>query len=179
MFLCPTLTNCMRLYCREFGNIKGINHHHEPEVTIYFTTCISTNVHLPLFTIICLHTFLPTRGINKLIHWTCKLPSQQTHYALMTSLLCQNDTIITSKLTALSPRGHICRCEMSSRKTGITQWTNNVIITSFLRQKMARRRSNVITTFSYTLSREYRVVRNRYSRLLFTSEDRLCANLRV
>ena len=31
----------------------------------------------------------------------------------------------------------------------------------------------------YTLSSEYRVVRNRYSRLLFTSEDRLCANLRV
>ena len=35
------------------------------------------------------------------------------------------------------------------------------------------------TAISYTLSREYRVVRNRYSRLLFTSEDRLCANLRV
>ena len=32
---------------------------------------------------------------------------------------------------------------------------------------------------SYTLSREYRVVRYRYSRLLFISEDRLCANLRV
>ena len=32
---------------------------------------------------------------------------------------------------------------------------------------------------SYTLSREYRVARYRYSRLLFTSEDRLCANLRV
>ena len=32
---------------------------------------------------------------------------------------------------------------------------------------------------SYTLGREYRVMRNRYSRLLFTSEDRLCANLRV
>ena len=31
----------------------------------------------------------------------------------------------------------------------------------------------------YTLSSEYRVVRNRYSWLLFTSEDRLCANLRV
>ena len=28
---------------------------------------------------------------------------------------------------------------------------------------------------SYTLGREYRVMRNRYSRLLFTSEDRLCA----
>ena len=28
---------------------------------------------------------------------------------------------------------------------------------------------------SYTLSREYRVARSRYSRLLFTSEDRLCA----
>ena len=32
---------------------------------------------------------------------------------------------------------------------------------------------------SYTLSREYRVARCRYSRLLFTSEDRFCANLRV
>ena len=32
---------------------------------------------------------------------------------------------------------------------------------------------------SYTLSREYRVVRNRYSRLLFTGEDRLCVNLQV
>ena len=31
----------------------------------------------------------------------------------------------------------------------------------------------------YTLSRENRVVRNRYSRLLFTSEDRFHANLRV
>ena len=33
--------------------------------------------------------------------------------------------------------------------------------------------------FSYTLSREYRVARIRYSRLLSTSEDRFCANLRV
>ena len=33
--------------------------------------------------------------------------------------------------------------------------------------------------FSYTLSREYRVVRNRNSRLLYANEDRLCANLRV
>ena len=37
----------------------------------------------------------------------------------------------------------------------------------------------LILSFSYTLSRDYWVVRNRYSRLLFTSEDRLCANLRV
>ena len=36
-----------------------------------------------------------------------------------------------------------------------------------------------VITCSYTLGREYRVMRNRYSRLLFTSEDRLCANLRV
>ena len=40
-------------------------------------------------------------------------------------------------------------------------------------------RSNQTTPFSYTLSREYRVAGYRYSRLLFTSEDRLCANLRV
>ena len=32
---------------------------------------------------------------------------------------------------------------------------------------------------SYTLCREYRVVRNRYSRLLITCKDRLCANLHV
>ena len=32
---------------------------------------------------------------------------------------------------------------------------------------------------SHTLSREYRVAGYWYSRLLFTSEDRLCANLRV
>ena len=31
----------------------------------------------------------------------------------------------------------------------------------------------------YALGREYGVMKNRYSRLLFTSEDRLCANLRV
>ena len=31
---------------------------------------------------------------------------------------------------------------------------------------------------SQTLNREY-MVRNKYSRLLFTCEDRLCANLRV
>ena len=39
--------------------------------------------------------------------------------------------------------------------------------------------SPLLNTLSYTLSREYRVVRSRYSRLLFTSEDRLCANSRV
>ena len=37
----------------------------------------------------------------------------------------------------------------------------------------------VIYGISYTLSREYRVARSRYSRLLFTSEDRISANLRV
>ena len=35
------------------------------------------------------------------------------------------------------------------------------------------------TWYSYTLSRGYRVARNRYSRLLFASEDRICANLRL
>ena len=37
----------------------------------------------------------------------------------------------------------------------------------------------LIPTISYMLSREYRAVSNRYSRLLFTSEDCLWANLRV
>ena len=39
--------------------------------------------------------------------------------------------------------------------------------------------TSILVTISYTLGRGYLVMRNRYSRLLFTSEDRLCANLRV
>ena len=39
--------------------------------------------------------------------------------------------------------------------------------------------ARIILCISYTLGHEYQVIRNRYSRLLFTSEDRLCANLRV
>ena len=39
--------------------------------------------------------------------------------------------------------------------------------------------SSSVILVSYTLSREYRVVRNQYSRLLFTSEDCLCTNLHV
>ena len=39
--------------------------------------------------------------------------------------------------------------------------------------------SHILFYISYTLGREYREVRNRYSQLLFTSEDRLCANLRL
>ena len=35
------------------------------------------------------------------------------------------------------------------------------------------------TWYPYMLSRGYRVVKNRYARLLFTSEDRFCANLWV
>ena len=35
----------------------------------------------------------------------------------------------------------------------------------------------MVNIFSYMLSREYWVVRNQYSRLSFTREDRLCANL--
>ena len=34
--------------------------------------------------------------------------------------------------------------------------------------------ANGVKWYSYTLSREYWVVRNRYSQLLFTSEDRIC-----
>ena len=36
-----------------------------------------------------------------------------------------------------------------------------------------------IRVYSFTLRRQYRVVKNRYSRLLFTSEGRLYPNLRV
>ena len=33
--------------------------------------------------------------------------------------------------------------------------------------------------FPYTIRRQYRAVGNRYSQLLFTSEDLLCVNLHV
>ena len=42
---------------------------------------------------------------------------------------------------------------------------------------VSKTRNNI--KIPHTLSREYQVVRNRYSRLLFTSEDHVCANLRV
>ena len=38
---------------------------------------------------------------------------------------------------------------------------------------------NQLGFFSYTQSREYRVVGRQYAWLLFISEDRLCTNLRV
>ena len=50
-------------------------------------------------------------------------------------------------------------------------------IASLVTQKSLFTVTHALFFISYTLSREYRVVRNRYSRLLFTSEDRLCANL--
>ena len=50
-------------------------------------------------------------------------------------------------------------------------------ITSTMDEKIYRFYTYIIYC-SYMLSREYRVVKNRYSRLLFTSKDRLCANLR-
>ena len=37
----------------------------------------------------------------------------------------------------------------------------------------------IYINISYTLRHEYQVAGNRYSRFLFTSEDHLCANLRV
>ena len=39
--------------------------------------------------------------------------------------------------------------------------------------------NHIKQSISYTLSREYRVARNRYSGVLFTNEDRFCAKLRV
>ena len=39
--------------------------------------------------------------------------------------------------------------------------------------------ASLMTLIPYVLSREYRVARNRYSRLLFTCEDRFCAQLCV
>ena len=51
--------------------------------------------------------------------------------------------------------------------------------TTVLKYNFGNPGSMYMMEVSYTLGREYRVMRNQLSRLLFTSEDRLCANLRV
>ena len=58
---------------------------------------------------------------------------------------------------------------------------NELILPFYSEWKMTRMISmaSCKTAVSYTLSREYRVVRYWYSWLLFTNEDLLCANLRV
>ena len=47
------------------------------------------------------------------------------------------------------------------------------------RKQTNRSVQNVNDPLSYMLSRDYRVAGYQYSRLLFTSEDHICANLRV
>ena len=56
---------------------------------------------------------------------------------------------------------------------------SSIFRTSLCNETITCSQSYWIHQYSYMLRREYRVVRSRYSRLLFTSEDRLCANSRV
>ena len=68
-------------------------------------------------------------------------------------------------------------CVMSVwRNTIYCRYTFMFPVKNLAREGLSCPLSNRI---SYALGREYRVVINRYSRLLFTSEYRLCANLRV
>ena len=52
-------------------------------------------------------------------------------------------------------------------------------LNQYLPQSIPVKFSASILFLSYTLSREYQVMRNQYLRLLFTSENRLCTNLRL
>ena len=63
--------------------------------------------------------------------------------------------------------------------TALTLWLSFICINVWMYHDIGYQNNTRMMTISYTLSREYRMVRYRYSRLLFTSEDRLCANLRV
>ena len=58
----------------------------------------------------------------------------------------------------------------TTRQTLVYLYTTILIFNSDIDKKMF---------ISYTLGFDYRVVSNRYSRLLFTIEGRLCANLSV
>ena len=84
----------------------------------------------------------------------------------------------------------LCRHMLSpSHNEFLTMWTtmyeDNAFTPIGVRHHNSTVQPDMIFLFqfnmeiSYTLSREYRVVRSRYSRLLFTNEDRLCANSRV
>ena len=52
-------------------------------------------------------------------------------------------------------------------------------IASLVTQKSLFTVTHALFLISYTLNREYRVAGNRYSRMLFTSEDRFHSNLNV
>ena len=85
--------------------------------------------------------------------------------------------ILVSRLYRMIPHS-LCMTDIL-HKWVLYGWP--MIVSVRLYDTIEKQTSFVLLTnvFSYTLSREYRVMINRYSRLLFTSEDRLCANLRV
>ena len=80
---------------------------------------------------------------------------------------------------ALAARRDLAGLSLNKPFDEVTAWRNNWYCAedTFLLDPSSSSSSE--RDLSYTLSHEYRVVRYRYSRLLFTSEDRLCANLRV
>ena len=91
--------------------------------------------------------------------------------------LCHKKQFWSPKFKFMVEIGWLDRLSISYERRNKTVIAN---LTHWGRAKIATiSQTTFSNTFSYTLSREYRVVRNRYSRLLFTSEDRLCANLRV
>ena len=72
-----------------------------------------------------------------------------------------------------------CPCVWCRGLTTCPQYMHKSFVDKFISYKLVCMFDAVENSFSYTLGREYRVIRKRYSRLLFTSKDRLCANLRV
>ena len=82
--------------------------------------------------------------------------------------LCQNQASTAPMLIA---------SDWYQSRSGISMWTRVTLSLTLVPSGCNPYQIDMI--FSYTLSRECRMVRNRYSRLLFTSEDRLCANLHV
>ena len=94
---------------------------------------------------------------------------QCSWWQLSTSLLISLRAATESKRTGIKSD-----CMLTTLIWIYVSGTLLVMIFQPMREDMAQGK-----VFSSTLSREYRVVTNRYSRLLFTGGDRLCANLRV
>ena len=146
---------------KSWVKIIGKSHHEWPKINIHSNKCIISFLNA----ILCLEQTIPIKTIidRSFRHWRqgrffSDLTLWRHHSWYMTSPEWHCDVIFID----CSCTSKLVQRHSSLENNNREHWFHGLAC-----KKMA----------SYTLSREYRFVRYRYSRLLFTSEDRLCANL--
>ena len=138
----------------------------------------------------CMETFSPTQAFAKGIccHlWITFTIGQRCTYLMF--LCCQTDLAVeqTAEQPVITETMTLIWHHISAMATNVDWMPNHNIeprrVTVSVNDVI--KRNPILPTpwwsnfISHTLSREYRLVRSRYSRLLFTCERRLCANLRM